>query len=382
VRCKPGTFRRAYSMVIKFPSTDSSNDKPMPESTVPASDSLRPPNTRLRHWPAPVQQAFSFLERKESMLWWLHSVWALLFGLCVMWLGSKNFTYLRIIVFQISFIWLSSLFLPVLINRSWFSPVWRERVRLVVNYFNKNFYQQLLFFLLPIYYASTTLGSRNMVFLVILSISALLSTLDIFYDRYLSVRWQLSTIFFAFNLFASINVMLPLLWSVNHRWALWISAILALIGFDSMIYRLSGLAGRSAKLLLGGAAIALLLMITIFAPFIPPAPLALASSQFGKSVRSLRIVGPLDTIPETPGTICVMTAIKAPLGLEEGVRHRWYLNGEQIFVSKDFSFTGGNKDGYRIWTQITWNKDFHGNILTVDVETKNGQLIGRSRLSK
>ncbi len=322
-----------------------------------------------------------FLRGNETLLWWLHSTWALMFGLGVMWLGSKNFTYLRIIVFQIGFIWLSSLFLPVLLNRSWFSPLWRERVRLVINYFNKNFYQQLLFFLLPIYYASTTFGSRNMVFLILLSISAMLSTLDVIYDRYLSVRWQLTALFFTFNLFASINVMLPVMWSVSHRWALWISAILALIGFDSMLYRLSGLHGRSAKLLRGAAGVVLLAIITVFAPYIPPAPLSLASAQFGKSIRALQIVDPLTTLPASPGKIFLMTAIKAPLGLEEGVRHRWYIDGRFLWVSRDYSFKG-SQDGYRVWTQINWSPDFQGRVLTVDVETEGGQLIGRATLTR
>jgi hypothetical protein len=351
-------------------------------SPMSPSESAEASLTGRRHIATPRGRIAAFLNRKESLLWWAHSLWALLFGLGVMWLGSKHFTYLRIIVFHIGFIWLSSLFLPVLINRSWLSPVWRERIRLVVNYFNKNFYQQLLFFLLPIYYSSTTMGSRNMVFLVLLSVSAVLSTLDIIYDRYLSVRWQLTALFFAFNLFAAINVMLPVLWAVSHRWSLWISAILALFGFDSMLYRLSGLHGRSANLLRIAAGLGLLAIITIFQPFIPPAPLSLVSAQFGRSVRALEIVTPLATIPTMPGKIAVMTSIKAPMGLEESVRHRWYLDGSEIFVSKTLSFQGGSRDGYRIWTQITWSKEMKGSTLTVDVETEDGQLIGRAILRK
>ena len=61
-------------------------------------------------------------------------------------------------------------------------------VRTSVYIFNKNFYQQVLFFVLPIYYASATLSSRNFLFVLLLVASALLSTLDIVYDRHLSVR--------------------------------------------------------------------------------------------------------------------------------------------------------------------------------------------------
>jgi len=323
-----------------------------------------------------------FLHRHETLLWWMHSSYALLFGVGVMWLGAKNFTYLRLIVFHISFIWLTSLFLPAIVNRSWLSPRWRERTRLAINYFNKNFYQQLLFFLLPVYYASTTFGSRNMWFLALLAISAVLSTMDIVYDRYLSARWPLTALFFMFNLFASINVMLPLLWSVSHQWAFWISGALALGGFASMLYRLSGLRGNRAKLLLAAAALGLFLIIEFFRPLIPPAPLSLGSAQFGRSVRSLRIVSPLHSLPTGPGKIAVLTAIKAPMGLQESVRHVWYLDDRAIFASDLHPVTGGRKEGYRLWTQITWRPGFAGRVLKVDVETQGGQLIGRAQLKQ
>jgi hypothetical protein len=323
-----------------------------------------------------------FLRAHETLLWWVHSSYALLLGVGVMWLGAKNFAYLRLIVFHISFIWLSSLFLPVIVNRSWLTPKWRERTRLAINYFNKNFYQQLLFFLLPTYYASTTFGSRNMWFLILLATSAVLSTMDIVYDRYVSVQWPLTALFFMFNLFASINVMLPVLWSVSNHWALWISGALALGGFASMLYRLSGLRGNRAKLLLAAAALGLFLIIEFFRPFIPPAPLSLASAQFGASVRSLRIVSPIHSLPAGPGRIAALTAIKAPLGLEEKVRHLWYLDDKVIFASKYYSVTGGRKEGYLLWTQITWKPGSGGRVLTVDVETQSGQLIGRAQLKE
>ena len=368
-------------MEIHPPSSLSSDDAAIPAAS-PASDSSLLQTRNRRGFPAWMQRLGPFLRRNEILLWWLHSAWALLFGIGVMWLGSRNFAYLRLIVFHITFIWLTSLFLPVLLNRSWLSAKWRERVRLAINYFTKNFYQQLLFFLLPIYYASTTFGSQNMLFLGLLSLSALLSTMDVVYDRYLSVRWQLTALFFMFNLFASINVMLPVLWSISNHWALWFSGVVAVGGFASMLHRLSGLRGRPAKLLLGAAALAMLAIILVFPPLIPPAPLTLANAQFGRSIRSRQISAPLDTIPSSPGKIVALTAIKAPMGLEERVRHRWYLDGKVIFASNYYPVTGGRKEGYRIYTQITWQEGFEGRVLMVDVETQGGQLIGRARLRK
>jgi len=327
-----------------------------------------------------LQPLRSFLERHEKLLWWMHSSYALLLGIFVMWLGSRKFIYLRVIIFDIAFIWVSSLFLPSLARIPRISEKWRSRIRLVVNYLDKNFYQQLLFFVLPLYYSSATLGSRNMLFVGLLAVSAVLSTMDIVYDRYVSMRWPLTAAFFAFNLFACINVMLPVIWSVSNYWALWISGALAVAGFGSILYRWSGWSRFSAGLALAGSAIALGVLIFYFRTLIPPAPLQLASAQFGRSLKGLVIAGPLQALPAGSGKIVALTAIKAPLGLQERIRHCWYLDGKLLFASAYHSVTGGRKEGYRIWTQITWKEAFRGKELHVDVETRGGQLIGRARL--
>jgi len=361
-------------MQINSHLTEPASAESQPVSAAP-TEKLNRPGLRGR-----IDRGISFLKGKETLLWWLHSGYALLLGLCVMWLGARDFTYLRLIIFHISFIFISSLLLPFVVNLARLTPKWRERSRMTINYFNKNFYQQVLFFLLPIYYASTTIGSRNMFFLVLLTVSAILSTMDVVYDRYVSVRWQLTALFFMFNLFASINVMLPVLWTVSNHWALWVSAVLAFGGFASMVYRLSGLRGVRVKWLLGAAACALLLIVVFLPPFIPPAPLTLASAEFGRSVRALSIVTPLDAIPSSPGKIAVLSAIKAPMGLEENVRHRWTADGKVVYVSNYFHVSGGRKEGYRLWSQITWKAETAGHVLMVDVETQSGQLIGRAKL--
>lgn len=330
-----------------------------------------------------IQHPAHFVREKANLLWWLHSAWALLFGIGVMWLSSRDFNYLRLIIFHITFIWLSSLFLPTFARRYRLGPRWHERARLAINYFNKNFYQQLLFFLLPIYYASTTFGSRNMVFLILLALSAVLSTLDVVYDRYLSPRWSLSSLFFVFNLFAAINVMLPVLWSIGNYAALWLSGLLALAGFASMLVRLSGLRGHSVRMRLVAAAVIILVALEVFPPYIPPAPLCLAKAEFGRSVNSrLMIAAPLSALPSAPGRIAVLTAIKAPMGLRESVRHRWYLDGREFYASGYHTVTGGREEGYRLWSQITLKNPGESRSLTVDVETHGGQLIGRALLRR
>jgi len=324
-----------------------------------------------------------FLDRHQDKLWWFHSSYSLLLGIGVMWLGIRNFTYLRLAVFHIAFIWLSSLFLPALVRIRRIPPPWPQRLRLLINYFQRNFYQQLLFFLLPIYYFSASWGAANMLFVLLLAVSAVLATMDIIYDRYLSVNWWLLAMFFAFNLFACINVMLPVVWNFKNSFALRLSALLALAGFASFCLTRKEVKARRRLMPILAAALLLAALSEIGRPLIPPAPLRLLQSTFGTEIDAERrqLKAALTHLPSGgPYKIYALTAIKAPLGLNDRVGHRWYLNGKLIFSSPFFIISGGRETGFRFWTFRTLKNIAAGSSLRIDVRTEAGQLIGRARL--
>ncbi|HLN84848.1 MAG TPA: DUF5924 family protein, partial [Candidatus Limnocylindrales bacterium] len=268
----------------------------------------------------------TWFRRHQDKLWWLHSGYALLLGIGIMWLGARNYNYLRVTVFHLGFIWLSSLYLPRLLSHPRLTERWAARLRLFINFFNKNFYQQVLFFILPIYYASATIWSGNFIFVLMLGISAILSTLDVIYDRHLSVRRSLTASFFAFNLFALINVMLPVLWIVSNTWTTRIAAVMAALGFVSLYHpfphwiRLRFVCGLTAATLF-------VILIELGRACIPPAPLRLVDAQFGAGFdRESMQVAPLlrELEPGQGLSIWALTAIRAPLGLRDKVQHRWY----------------------------------------------------------
>jgi hypothetical protein len=323
------------------------------------------------------------LARHRDKLWWFHSSYSLLLGVGVMWLGTKNFTYLRLAVFHIAFIWLSSLALPWIAEIRRLPQAWRHRLRLLINYFQRNFYQQLLFFILPIYYLSATWGAGNMLFVGLLAASALLATMDIVYDRYLSVNGWLLAVFFAFNLFACINVMLPVIWNFKNAFALRLSALLALAGFASFALSLRGVKGRDRALLILAAALLLAGITELGRPLVPPAPLRVVSQSFGLGCddQGKRIIGALGKLPAGgPLKIYALTAIQAPLGLKDRVGHRWYLDGRLVYTSPLIRLSGGRKDGFRLWTYRTLAGIGPDSLLRVDVCTAAGQLIGRARI--
>ncbi|HWP56623.1 MAG TPA: DUF5924 family protein [Candidatus Acidoferrales bacterium] len=325
----------------------------------------------------------AWLSRHSEKLWWLHSLYALALGIAFMWLGTRNFAYLRLAVFHIGFIWVSSLFLPKLLAWKRLTPAWASRVRLLINYFNKNFYQQMLFFVLPIYYASATPRSRNIVFVALVAASAVLSTLDVVYDRHLSARRSWTAVFFAFNLFALINVMLPILWSVSNTLATQVSASLALVGFFTLYF--PPLASRRDRMGFGIVIGALLLaLVELGRSIIPPAPLRLVRAEFGAGFNAESLeLGPLLTHldPGETQRLYALTAIKAPLGLKERVQHRWYLNGKLVFASPFYNMIGGREEGFRLWTSCTLSGVAAGAELRLELQTEGGQLIGRATLT-
>jgi len=323
-----------------------------------------------------------WLSRHKEKLWWLHSGYALLLGIGVMWLGRRNFAFLRVAVFHIGFIWLASFFLPKFLAHPRLPARWAPRLRLLVNFFTKNLYQQMLFFVLPIYYASATLGSRNGIFVLLVGVSATLSTLDVVYDRHLSVRRGLTAAFFAFNLFALINVMLPVLWSVSNTATTRLSAVFAASGFLTLYP--PPIPSRNGRLAFG-VLIAFLFIGAVEwgRPFIPPAPLRLASAEFGGGFepKTLRVTAPLSRLdPGAAAQIYGLTAIRAPLGLKERVQQRWYKNGELICASPFYNVIGGREEGFRLWTRCSFGVIQPGTELRLDLETEGGQLIGRAAL--
>ncbi len=324
-----------------------------------------------------------FIHRHQDKLWWFHSSYSLLLGVGVMWLGTKNFTYLRLAVFHIAFIWLSSLALPWIAGIRRIPEQWRRRLRLLINYFQRNFYQQLLFFILPIYYLSATWGAVNMLFVLLVAVSALLATMDIIYDRYLTVKKWLPAVFFAFNLFACINVMLPVVWNFRNFFALRLSALLALAGFASFSFAQRGVKARDRLVSIVAAALLLAGISEIGRPLIPPAPLRLLKSGFGLGwdEENNRLRAPLSELPGGgPWKIYALSAIGAPLGLKDRVSHRWYLDGKLVYVSPLIRLSGGRKDGFHLRTFRTLKHIRFASLLRVDVRTAAGQLIGRARI--
>ncbi|MCC6129596.1 MAG: DUF2914 domain-containing protein [Acidobacteria bacterium] len=323
------------------------------------------------------------IRRHEKVLWWLHSAWALLFGILFMWLGAKNFTYLRVAVFHLAFIWVASLFLPVLLGHPRLAPAWAERLRLAINYFSKNFFQQVAFFVLPLYHKSATYPSRNTLFMALLAVSAVLSTLDTVYDDHISKKWHLIGLFLAFNIFASFNVMFPVLFQISNTAGLTLSAALSALVFASLTFRHAGFSGARRYSMSAAGALLVFAVALLGRRFVPPAPLTLASGTFGTALAKgrLEIAEAVGSFAAgSPSRLYFLSAVRAPMGLSEKINHVWYAGGRKVYESRLGSIVGGRAEGYRYWSTVQVPKRAEPVEVEVQVLTQGGQLIGRSRI--
>jgi hypothetical protein len=259
----------------------------------------------------------------------------------------------------------------------------RRLVRVALDFTIQNLHQDLLLFLLPVYYASTTLSSPNVLFLLLLVTAALLTTIDPWYQAtILRYPWAGHALF-VFGLFASLNIGLPLI-RLRSAWALVLSAVLSLLAVTPAIRRRFGLSWRNATL---GTALGACLGAAILwsvRSWVPPGPLRLSAATFARSVERLEPVEPIRKVSavnlQAWGGLVCYTAVSAPAGLREPIYHLWRKDGIQVARVALSTIKGGRPGGYRTYSK---RSDLGADLVgrwTVDVLTVQGQLIGRVRL--
>ena len=297
-------------------------------------------------------------------------------------IGSKRTWLLRYGLASVGLVWATSFLLPVLLRGSLIPEARKPHARRLVLWTQKWQLQGLAFFILPLYHQSATYPSRNTPFMVLLAAAALAATIDVFYDEVLAPRTWLLGVFLAFTAFACANLTLPMLWLVGGRWNLAVSALLATAVFVTFWARHASEKGRSLWQV-AAVSFLFLLAVTVWRPFVPPAPLRLVQASFGTALSEdrLEVFPALAALP--PGRevrVHAVAAVQAPAGLAEGVRHVWYVDGRKVFESRLIDVAGGRTQGFRSRSSALLRALAPGQKVRVEVETAWGQLIGRSEI--
>lgn len=345
---------------------------------------------RVESWPPrAIKSVRGFLARHGRKLWWLHSVYALALGTGVVLFAAKGFEHARLLTVTLGIAWLTMLLFfrrfgtGAAQDQATAWPGARLRF-LVMTYVLKNLYQGMLFFLLPFYWKASSFGSHNFGFVVVLLLCAGLSTIDIVFDRFL-MRWKvLATLFYAVTLFACINLVVPALFpDVATRHSLAAAAAVSGVGFWTLHVPLSSLRKRSTAI---GLAACVGLGVTFADAIrraIPPVPMHMSSGAVGPAaLPDGRLAMTVTSVDHSVlQDLMAVTDVVVPGGKGDRLLHVWKLDGHVVLESPEGTSRVRGPDG-----AVRLRSSLRGAALptstvgrwSVDVETEDGQLVGRT----
>ncbi|MFH2007939.1 MAG: DUF5924 family protein [bacterium] len=325
------------------------------------------------------------IEKHHDKLWWAHSIYALGLGVVVVFLAHRKFHLVKWLILALVGIWVGLLFFQRFLAGLEGSTT-RKGVKVVFNYIMKNLYQQMFFFMIPFYYDATTFGSANMWFLVAIVICAILSTQDIIFDRHIMENKLLASFFYAFCLFASFNIFLPLLAGVRNIVSLYLSGVFTLILFCSLHFRANQLLSRAGAVAM---VVALGLFLTLLEwgrRAIPPAPIRQVSSTMAVARDKLtgKPVGRFYRIHVEDlkdATLYCFTKIETPLKIKEDIKHIWRKRGRRRpWYQKKFNTVHSrSEEGVALVSELSTFPPNPAGEWIVEAMTTGGQLIGETR---
>ncbi len=175
-----------------------------------------------------------FLSKNEKLLWGLHSVWALTYGVLLMLFFRGDFGQVRNLVLSLMVLMLLIIAFDRIAARESRTGQEKKGVKTVLNFVMKNLYQILYFFMLPFYWDSTQLDSIHWVFTALVATMAVLSTRNLFFDNWLMARKWSRNGFYAICLFASFHLLLPVLMPFPLHYTLMLAAFLSVMAFFLM----------------------------------------------------------------------------------------------------------------------------------------------------
>ena len=299
---------------------------------------------------------------RRTLFWTLHSLWALATGVVVVALAHEQYAFVPWVFAMLAVTWLSTLFF---VRRSARAPS-SSLQRLgsgVLSYLTRVMYQETLFFLLPFYAYSTAFWpdpAWSIAFLLLLGALAVLSCLDLVFDRLLRDSPLFALVFFATVAFAALNLLLPLVFRLRVDPATTLAAWIALGSALPLSFR-----GRSASLRYRAAPACLAAALAIATPTlawvaVPPVPLRLTHVDFARAIQRdpLEASGILghrvSTSDLTEGRLGVVARIFSPTRLTADVVLHWQRDGADVRQSRSVEIVS-HRSGFRVWDALTFD---------------------------
>jgi len=336
--------------------------------------------------PDPSAPPPSRLRRIVQKIWWLHSSFALIFGVGVMLFARHGLAYADKLLIVLLISWLSMFialrFIVGPANRAEREHIAKKGVRLVSNYIIKQFYQQMFFFLVPLYASSATwsLSSLNWWLAPVLLACAVVSTMDLVFDNFIMERRRLASVMYGLAMFGLLNVLLPLVFGVTHLQGLIVAAAATPGAVALLSFSVKTVLSPQGVVLTLGATAGLLVAVWFGRAAVPPAPLAMPETSVGHGT-----MGSYECLPPSKHTLradqldglrCGSWLVE-PGGVKEDVVHVWKHAGEVVarIVPEQFACDGDGVVYRSTLPPIELPRDPVGKW-SCTTQTRGGQLVG------
>lgn len=338
------------------------------------------------------RRARRFWVRHRTTLWILHSIWALATGVVVIVLAHEQYGFIPWVIAFLVLTWASTLFFGHQVASDVAAEAEEEEelppapgmMEEVGSYLTRIMYQETLFFSLPFYAYSTVWGSPNVVFVVLLGALAVLSCLDLVFDRWLRKSPVFGLVFFATVAFGAINLVLPILWPLSPEMATPLAAAVAVVAAALLAWRTTR--GRTAaRLRLGVAAALFLALVTLLPTLVPPVPLRMMDATFATEIEretltprdSLGAAVDLTTLPEG---LVVVARVFAPSSLPAAVSVQWKRDGTILRTSDEIDVVAHDA-GFRIWDALRPGEvSLAAGSYEVVLSTRGSRVFGVARI--
>jgi Family of unknown function (DUF5924) len=330
------------------------------------------------------------LTRVVRKIWWLHSLVALGFGVGVMLFARHGLAYADKILMVLFLSWLLMFvalrFVVGPANRDPDEKLLRKGVRVGTNYIIKQLYQQMFFFLVPLYGSSATwsLSSVNWWMAPVLLLCAVVSTMDLVFDNVIMERRWLASLMYGLAMFGALNVVVPLVFGMTHRDGLRVASLLTPPAVALLTFSVRSVVSPVGLALTIAATAGLFAAVSIGRRAVPPAPLSMPETAVGHgSYGSYECMPPSKHVlrrTQLDGLRCGSLLVE-PGGIKERVVHYWRHDGISIRIDPDRRPCDG--DGAVFVSELPLSQlpaDPEG-VWTCVTETVGGQLVGSRRFT-
>ena len=252
---------------------------------------------------------------------------------------------------------------------------WRNFLRRAAATVTVGLFRNVVFFLVPIWFASSTLGSINMLAPILLAAVALYACFPNTFRRRMLEHPHTRTLYCSSVLFVALVPATAVEVSTSPRLSAALAAGVAWLASALSTSR-AALATRVGRIEMAGGTLVAALLCALAAPLLPPVPVACTSSATGTSIHNREIEGIAEHFPAGTRRIYAWFQVQVPRHYRQGIRFEWYRDGERVGDVASREIVGGRDQGYR--TSSFMGSPQPGSW-RVDLLTDASQLIARRR---